>query len=581
MICLYLDGDTKGPVQKGLDSFFPKVGRSAGSATTIAMGEARASRGSGGSSASRQPAAAAAAASAASTAAAPGVSASAGGNGIQTSSSNNGSQAASSSKASSSAAATSNFPVPSNVNGSSSSSGPSEVNELRRALDMLKTSREQLESQLQRKEVELKSVQESREESEATNERLRKKLEETHRAMAKEAARRNRDRLAQDSVRLGKLTTVRNGMGPNSLAEVWEKGYAFHELAQQREDLNRRRERLEERKKELQKLRRRRGNAAASSVPTFDGEPLVEAAVALTDDLDNIAEQHAINILQERLKKEESQLAEKERLLDAERGSHEKELRRVQCEDRSRFYRELDLPLLGNGRYSLLKLLGQGGFSEVWLALDLMTLQEVAVKIHQWNNTWTEERKQSFTRHVARELEIQAGMSHPRVVRLLGTFEIDRFSLATVMEYCRGTDLDEVLKKHRFLPEKEAKAVLLQIASGLKYLASDSSSVANGGATETRIGGTVWRKRAIIHYDLKPANILFDEMGDAKITDFGLSKVFDETSEGTSMELTSQGAGTYWYLPPECFPRPGEPVPRYAIPFSFFLLCKLVSLTNI
>jgi tousled-like kinase len=443
---------------------------------------------------------------------------------------------------------------------------------------MLRNSREQLESQLQRKDMELRAMQETREESEATNERLRKKLEETHRAMAKEAARRNRDRLAQDSVRLGKLMTVRNGMGPNSLAEVWEKGYAFHELAQQREDLARRRERLEERKKELQKLRRRRGNAAQASVPTFDGEPLVEAAVAMTDDLDNVAEQHAINILQERLKKEESALAEKERLLDAERGSHEKELRRVQCEDRSRFYRELDLPLLGNGRYSLLKLLGQGGFSEVWLALDLITLQEVAVKIHQWNNTWTEERKQSFTRHVARELEIQAGMSHPRVVRLLGTFEIDRFSLATVMEYCRGTDLDEVLKKHRFLPEKEAKAILLQIASGLKYLSSDSSSVsgssgANNGTTEIRIGGTVWRKRAIIHYDLKPANILFDEMGDAKITDFGLSKVFDETSEGTSMELTSQGAGTYWYLPPECFPRPGEPAPRFVHFPSSVCLC--------
>jgi tousled-like kinase len=49
------------------------------------------------------------------------------------------------------------------------------------------------------------------------------------------------------------------------------------------------------------------------------------------------------------------------------------------------------------------------------------------------------------------------------------------------------------------------------------------------------------------------ANILFDEMGDAKITDFGLSKIIDESHEGTSMELTSQGAGTYWYLPPECF----------------------------
>ena len=44
--------------------------------------------------------------------------------------------------------------------------------------------------------------------------------------------------------------------------------------------------------------------------------------------------------------------------------------------------------------------------------------------------------------------------------------------------------------------------------------------------------------------------------------DFGLSKIVDEACEGTSMELTSAGAGTYWYLPPEVF----EPNPRYVLP---------------
>lgn len=51
-------------------------------------------------------------------------------------------------------------------------------------------------------------------------------------------------------------------------------------------------------------------------------------------------------------------------------------------------------------------------------------------------------------------------------------------------------------------------------------------------------------------------NILFDAVGGkVKITDFGLSKVFEDGGDGgnSSMELTSQGAGTYWYLPPECF----------------------------
>ena len=59
--------------------------------------------------------------------------------------------------------------------------------------------------------------------------------------------------------------------------------------------------------------------------------------------------------------------------------------------------------------------------------------------------------------------------------------------------------------------------------------------------------------RCIIHYDLKPGNILLHE-SEVKITDFGLSKIIDEVDAlGTGMDLTSQGAGTYWYLPPECF----------------------------
>lgn len=59
-------------------------------------------------------------------------------------------------------------------------------------------------------------------------------------------------------------------------------------------------------------------------------------------------------------------------------------------------------------------------------------------------------------------------------------------------------------------------------------------------------------KTKVIHYDLKPGNILFDANGKVKITDFGLSKEMDATGD-SKMALTSQGAGTYWYLPPECF----------------------------
>ena len=72
--------------------------------------------------------------------------------------------------------------------------------------------------------------------------------------------------------------------------------------------------------------------------------------------------------------------------------------------------------------------------------------------------------------------------------------------------------------------------IISQILSGLKYLNES--------------------KQKIIHFDLKPQNIIFHN-GEVKITDFGLCKIVDEGLE--KIELTSQGVGTYWYQAPECF----------------------------
>ena len=82
------------------------------------------------------------------------------------------------------------------------------------------------------------------------------------------------------------------------------------------------------------------------------------------------------------------------------------------------------------------------------------------------------------------------------------------------------------------------RSIITQVVSALKYLNEI--------------------KPPVIHYDLKPGNILLSNgsiCGDIKITDFGLSKIMDEDNYNPEhgMDLTSQGAGTYWYLPPECF----------------------------
>ena len=85
----------------------------------------------------------------------------------------------------------------------------------------------------------------------------------------------------------------------------------------------------------------------------------------------------------------------------------------------------------------------QSNFSIIHCSsLHYNTLQ-VAVKVHQLNPTWSEERKQSYIKHVTREYTIHRDMKHPRVVQLFDVFEIDINSFATVLEYCKGIDLDE------------------------------------------------------------------------------------------------------------------------------------------
>lgn len=241
--------------------------------------------------------------------------------------------------------------------------------------------------------------------------------------------RRKRDRLALDNVRLGKITTVRTGA--TTMGEVWEEGYALKELNKRSAELLERKEELESRRKKTQTLKR-----AAKKGSTTGDEVDADAEI----DLDLTTEAEVIRAHLEQLKKDEIALAEEKRLLEAEKAVHQKEFKRLQCEERSRFYR--DLPLL-HDRYLLQHMLGRGGFSEVWKALDLVELREVAVKIHQLNSQWSEERKASYIKHVTREYTIHRDMRHPRVVQLFDVFEIDINSFATVLEYCKGIDLDE------------------------------------------------------------------------------------------------------------------------------------------
>ncbi|GAB5581188.1 serine/threonine-protein kinase tousled-like 2 isoform X1 [Prionailurus iriomotensis] len=380
-----------------------------------------------------------------------------------------------------------------------------------------------------------------------------------------------RDKSMQDRLRLGHFTTVRHGA---SFTEQWTDGYAFQNLIKQQERINSQREEIERQRKMLakrkppamgqappatneQKQRKSKTNGAENETPsrnpdledslgkccTHQSDPCLLCDHSQMEEL-TLAEYHEqeeiFKLRLGHLKKEEAEIQAELERLERVRNLHIRELKRIHNEDNSQFK---DHPTL-NDRYLLLHLLGRGGFSEVYKAFDLTEQRYVAVKIHQLNKNWRDEKKENYHKHACREYRIHKELDHPRIVKLYDYFSLDTDSFCTVLEYCEGNDLDFYLKQHKLMSEKEARSIIMQIVNALKYLNEI--------------------KPPIIHYDLKPGNILLvngTACGEIKITDFGLSKIMDDDSYNSvdGMELTSQGAGTYWYLPPECFVVGKEP----------------------
>ncbi|KAJ0672759.1 putative protein kinase TLK family [Helianthus annuus] len=321
-----------------------------------------------------------------------------------------------------------------------------------------------------------------------------------------------RMKVRHDSLRLGNVGVIRAG---TVISETWEDGQAIKDLNANLRRLLELREAVERQRKSLKKKQPDKGDGTEAELGVSEEDVIIQ---------DEIYKSRLASIKRE----EETYVRERDRY-ELEKGRLIREMKRLRDEDGSRFNNYQIL----NHRYALLNLLGKGGFSEVYKAFDLVEYRYVACKLHGLNANWSEDKKQSYIRHAIREYNIHKTLVHHHIVRLWDIFEIDQNTFCTILEYCSGKDLDAVLKATPILPEKEARIIIFQIFQGLIYLNK--------------------RNQRIIHYDLKPGNVLFDEFGVAKVTDFGLSKIVEDDVGSQGMELTSQGAGTYWYLPPECF----------------------------
>ncbi|KAJ3284088.1 hypothetical protein HK104_010107 [Borealophlyctis nickersoniae] len=386
----------------------------------------------------------------------------------------------------------------------------------------------------------------------------REVLIDSLKAQAIQSKRRARERLSENSLRLATITFDRHGLDYH---ERWQEGYAFTELQEQIARINREKEEIEKKRKTLAKRMKLSKTMSTEEKPEQQPTPnrsenISSRQTGTTNGLGNLEaispqEFHELDEISKlrsaALKKEESDLLAQLERLTVERDLHIRECRRIRDEDQSRFNSHMVL----NDRYLLMAMIGKGGFSEVYKAFDLVEMRQVACKIHSLSDQWTDQRKKSYIKHSLREYRIHKELVHPRVVRLFDVFEYDYHSFCTILEYCEGRDLESYLQTVKSLPEREARCVVMQVFAALKYLNE--------------------KETPIIHFDLKPGNILYHN-GEVKVTDFGLSKIVEQEDFASfnsptggihtkELELTSQGAGTYWYLPPEVFePRKSDPI---------------------
>jgi len=173
-----------------------------------------------------------------------------------------------------------------------------------------------------------------------------------------------------------------------------------------------------------------------------------------------------------------------------------------------------------NGRYRLQARVGAGGMSTVYLALDETLQRQVAVKLMNREVAADSDQLERFRR----EARAVAQLSHPHIVGVIDAGE-DEGRPYIVFEYVEGETLKERIRRAGRLSIGEAVAYAIEIARAL-------------GAAHAR---------HIVHRDVKPQNVLIDEEGSAKVTDFGIARTLDE--EG----LTADGRvlGTTDYVSPE------------------------------
>ncbi len=176
------------------------------------------------------------------------------------------------------------------------------------------------------------------------------------------------------------------------------------------------------------------------------------------------------------------------------------------------------------GRYRLTVRAGSGAMGVVWQARDERLDRTVAVKQVLIDPRADDDARELANRRVMREARITARLHHPSAITVYDVVEHEGYP-CLIMEYLPSRSLAAVLTERTTLPAVEVAAIGRQVADAL--LAAHAAG--------------------IVHRDVKPANVLIDEKGRTKITDFGISRAAGDVT----LTATGMVAGTPAYLAPE------------------------------
>ena len=191
---------------------------------------------------------------------------------------------------------------------------------------------------------------------------------------------------------------------------------------------------------------------------------------------------------------------------------------------------------LQGGKYRIERVLGQGGFGITYLAVQTSLQRLVAIKeffmkdfcsrdeatlTMLTQSSGSSKQVEQYRKKFIKEARNLARLNHPNIINVIDVFE-ENGTVYYAMPYLAGGSLLDYVKTHGTLSETMAMEYVRQIASALKYM---------------------HEKEYICHYDVKPANILLDDKGNAVLIDFGISKNYDAAGHETTTTPVGMSEG--------------------------------------